>query len=136
MRVYRNWMIILFVVCSSVGMAQQPAKQKVFTHADTLRGSITPERAWWNVLRYDITVKPDYNNKTITGENKITYSATSDNAGRMMQIDMKEPLMIDSIILNKQNVSFTQEGNVWHVKVPAQKKSSKHAIEIFYSVKV
>ena len=25
-----------------------------FTKADTLRGTITPERAWWDVLRYDI----------------------------------------------------------------------------------
>ena len=26
-----------------------PKKQTTFTHADTLRGSITPERAWWDL---------------------------------------------------------------------------------------
>ena len=34
--------------------AYKKYQEKVFTHADTLRGSITPERAWWDVLRYDI----------------------------------------------------------------------------------
>ncbi|MBS1610731.1 MAG: M1 family metallopeptidase [Bacteroidetes bacterium] len=117
-------------------IAQEPVKQKVFTHADTLRGSITPERAWWNVLRYDITVKPDYETKTITGKNRITYGVTKDNAGKMMQVDLKEPLVIDSIILNHKKLSFSQEGNVWHVKMPEQKQASKHSIDIFYSGKV
>jgi aminopeptidase N len=116
--------------------SQQPVKQKIFTHADTLRGSITPERAWWNVLRYDITVKPDYNSKTIVGKNSIVYSAVKDNAGKMMQIDLKEPLVIDSIILNNNKLSYSQEGNVWHVKMPIQKRASKHSIDIFYSGKV
>ena len=31
-----------------------------FTRADSLRGSITPQRAWWDVMRYDIEVQPDY----------------------------------------------------------------------------
>jgi len=48
--------------------AQLPAGEKEkFTHADTLRGSITPERAWWNVLYYDIHVTPDYEKKFIKG---------------------------------------------------------------------
>ena len=115
---------------------QQAVKQKIFTHADTLRGSITPERAWWNVLRYDITVKPDYETKTITGRNSITYTAVKDNAGKMMQIDLKEPLVIDSIILNNKKLSYSQEGNVWHVKMPQQKQASKHTADIFYSGKV
>ncbi|WP_394767404.1 hypothetical protein [Ferruginibacter sp.] len=37
--------------------------QKIFTHADTLRGSITPERAWWDVQRYDVSVTPDFNSR-------------------------------------------------------------------------
>jgi hypothetical protein len=47
--------------------------KKVFTHADTVRGSITPERAWWDVMRYDITTKPDFKKKTAAGKNLITY---------------------------------------------------------------
>ena len=49
------------------------AIKEKFTKADTLRGSITPERAWWDVLHYGITVKPDYELKTISGSNVIRY---------------------------------------------------------------
>jgi aminopeptidase N len=128
---------ILYIVLACFCSISNGQQAKVFTHADTLRGSITPERKWWNVLRYDITVKPDYNNKTIIGENAITYAVEKDNKNTMMQIDLKAPLIIDSILLNNRTkLSFTQEGNVWQVKVPAQKKSSEHSVEIFYSGKV
>lgn len=127
-------LLFTFISFSFLGKAQQ--QQKVFTHADTLRGSITPERAWWNILRYDITVKPDYETKTITGKNSISYAAIKDNAGKMMQIDLKEPLNIDSIVLNNKKLSYSQEGNVWHVKMPQQKQATKHSIDIFYSGKV
>ena len=63
--------------------------QKTFTHADTLRGSITPERAWWDVQRYDLKVTPDFNSKTIVGENKMTYLVTKDNKNTRMQIDLQ-----------------------------------------------
>ena len=124
--------LLLSIICF-IGHAQQA---KVFTHADTLRGSITPEREWWNVLRYDITVKPDYNAKSITGQNIITYSVEKDNRNAMMQIDLKAPLIIDSILLNtRTRLTFTQEGDAWHVKVPSQKKSATHSLQIFYSGK-
>jgi aminopeptidase N len=131
---------VVFFFCVTISFfcqAQPSQKPKVFTYADTLRGSITPERAWWNVLRYDITVKPDYNSKTITGKNEITYTVVKANKLAMMQIDLKAPLVIDSIVINNRNkISFSQEGDVWHVKIPAQQKSSEHTIGIFYSGKV
>ena len=136
MRLKSECVAISLFIFSFSGYAQRPVKQKIFTHADTLRGSITPERAWWNVLRYDITVKPDYESKTITGRNSITYTAVKDNAGKMMQVDLKEPLVIDSVILNNKKLSYSQEGNVWHVKMPQQKQASKHSVDIFYSGKV
>src|SRR5205807_494899 len=54
-----------------------------------------------------------------------------------LQLDLQEPLVIDSIILNNsQQLHFTKEGNAWHVQVPAQKKASVHKIRIVYSGKV
>ena len=104
-----------------------------FTSADTLRGSITPERAWWNVLHYNIIVKPDYSAKTLTGNTVIRYKVTSDKHPDVMQIDLQEPLIIDSILFNKtQTVSFKKDGNTWHVNVPKQKKSSVDSVDVFY----
>ena len=109
-------------------------QKKTFTHADTLRGSITPERAWWDVLRYDITVKPDYIDKTTEGNNVVTYKVLND-LSNVMQIDLQDTLRIDSIILDHKKLSFTKEGDVWHVKMPVQKKYSIHRIAIFFSGK-
>ncbi len=91
--------------------------EKHFTHADTLRGSVTPERAWWDVLRYDIDVKPDYESKMIQGKVVITYkllkaikfngaanSLSSEvpdiyqDYSALMQIDLQQPMGIDSIV--------------------------------------
>jgi len=104
-----------------------------FTRADTLRGSITAERVWWNVLHYAITVKPDFITKTISGSNEIKYQVTSDSMTAFMQIDLQEPLIIDSILFNDaQKLSFTKDGNAWHVAVPNQKKSSVGSVLIYY----
>ncbi|MDQ3845419.1 MAG: M1 family metallopeptidase [Bacteroidota bacterium] len=132
-----KWIGILFLLTSFVCRSQPVTGNKVFTRADTLRGSITPERAWWDVLRYDITVKPDYNNKTIQGHNIISYKVVSDNHPLSMQIDLQTPLQIDSILFNgSTKLSFSREGNAWHVQVPQQKKGSSHQVAIFYQGKV
>ena len=36
------------------GHAQLLTPERVFTRADTLRGSVTPERSWWNLLKYEL----------------------------------------------------------------------------------
>ncbi|MEO8446142.1 MAG: M1 family peptidase, partial [bacterium] len=56
-----------------------------FTKADTVRGSLLPERTWWDVLRYDITVKPDYKSKTISGMNDIRYKVLKKDHQLIMQ---------------------------------------------------
>ncbi|ANI90671.1 peptidase M1 [Arachidicoccus ginsenosidimutans] len=107
-------------------------EHRVFTHADTLRGSITPERAWWDVQRYDITIKPDFDKKYTAGDNLITYKVMSEKQPAM-QIDLQEPLLIDSIVYNeKEKLSFTKEGNAWHVKTPHQKAGSINKVDVFF----
>jgi len=90
-----------FMLAAGVSTAAQ-AQDKVFTHADTLRGTITPERAWWDVQRYDIWVKPDYATKTIEGRVKISFKITATtktaiDSSLKMQIDLQSPLIIDSV---------------------------------------
>src|SRR6266542_2587970 len=76
----------------------QPVNEKnKFSHQDTLRGSIGPEREWWDVLHYDIYVTPDYGAKSITGKNIIQYKITKDKYSDYMQIDLQQPLKIDTI---------------------------------------
>lgn len=125
------------VICLLSTMACIAQNKPVFSHADTLRGKITAERAWWDVLRYDITVKPDYNNKTIAGLNTIKYITTAANGKTQLQIDLRAPLAVDSAwVVKGKKLEFTQEGNVWHIAVPAQKKGTVHVLTVFYHGKV
>lgn len=95
----------------------QPLQHKgIFTHQDSLRGTITAERAWWDVASYNIYVAPDFKTKTIRGWNQIAFDINSDGNNRKMQIDLQEPMIIDSIIFNNNQLkSYTREGNVYHI---------------------
>jgi aminopeptidase N len=128
---------LFLLIMISVWTASAQRREKVFTIADTLRGTITPERSWWDIQRYDISVTPDYNNKTITGISKISYKVTRDNHPAKMQIDMQEPLVIDSVVMNgKEKRNFQKSGSVWYIDVPSQKKTSLNDVAIYYSGKV
>src|SRR5258708_13471800 len=103
--------------------AQLAAGEKEkFTHADTLRGSITPERAWWNVLHYDIQVTPDYDKKSIKGITSIRFQAIA--AGRVLQVDVKEPMRILSIRWLNNTLKFKRERNPFHVYLPRTIKTA------------
>ncbi len=126
----KSFLILLLMVSFYAGAQKN---EKLFTHADSLRGSINSEREWWDVLRYDITVEPDFKNKSITGNNRITYKTIKEDHPLVMQIDLQEPLGIDSIIFNKEKpLSFTREGNAWHVSTEKQGVNSVNEIVVFY----
>ena len=101
-------LINVFMPCFT--FAQQINKHSIFNRQDTLRGSNGPGRLGWNVLHYDITVQPDYSTKTIRGINIIRFY---DEGAKMMQIDMQEPMIVDSIISENRSLTLTREGNVY-----------------------
>src|SRR6202020_3512035 len=103
--------------------AQLRTPERDFTHADTLRGSITPERAWSNLLKYELPVTPDYDKQTISGENAITFQAIAE--GQTMQIDLQEPMNLLSATWGKKSLSFVREGNVFHLRWPKPLKTSQ-----------
>ena len=82
----------------SFSFAQLGEKKNAFTHADTLRGSLNENRDWWDVLRYDITVKPDFNTKTIEGKVVVSFKEIKSGHSKI-QLDLQKPLIIDSIIV-------------------------------------
>ena len=73
-----------------------------FTHADTLRGSYGPGRDWWDALKYDIHVKFNLEDSSIRGYNAIQFRVLK-TAG-FMQIDLQEPMLIDSIRMTTKNM--------------------------------
>ena len=68
-------------------------------------------------MRYEITVKPDFEKKEIEGKVVLTIqSLKSYKENLLMQIDLQSPLIIDSIIHNKKQIGFINNStNTWLV---------------------
>ncbi len=98
--------ILLVFITSINGVYAQTA----FSHADTLRGSNGLFRQKWDVLKYEITVKPDFTTKSIEGINTISFF---DNGATLMQIDLQQPMLLDSVTDNDRQYNFRREGNVY-----------------------
>jgi aminopeptidase N len=110
-----------------------------FTHADTLRGSNGPGRSWWNATKYDLHVTFKLPDSSISGYNIISYQELIKKHPDFFQIDLQEPMVIDSIFLetgspkfplNKTKLSFTREGNAWfaYLKNSALRPTTKHDV--------
>lgn len=86
-----------------------------FTEQDTLRGSITGERVWWDLKYYhlDIEVKPD--EKFISGSNTIRYKVL--NKEEILQVDLQPPLKIEKITQDGVLLDFSSKTNAHFVKL-------------------
>lgn len=104
-----------------------------FSEADKLRGSITPERAWWDLQHYDLTVEVFPETKTIKGTNTITYTVLENE--KVMQIDLQEPMQIDKVEQNGKSISFKRKGAVHYLKLKKQQKDTEQKITIYFSGK-
>tara|TARA_B100000768_G_scaffold97318_1_gene90767 strand:- start:439 stop:2076 length:1638 start_codon:yes stop_codon:yes gene_type:complete len=89
------------------------AQQSNFSKQDTLRGSITRERIWWNLLHYNLDFKVDPASKSIEGSNIIRYKVLSEN--QLMQIDLQPPMKITSVVQNNKYLEYIRDGNVYYI---------------------
>jgi aminopeptidase N len=109
------------------------AQETTFTKADTLRGSITPQRAWWDVIYYDLNVTIQPKDSSIIGYNEITYEVTKPAKG--MQIDLQDPLQIDQVQQNGKDLDYhrLKNSNAYIVDVPKDlEQGSQHKITVYY----
>ncbi len=91
-----------------------------FTHQDTLRGSITPERIWWDLNFYDLTVKVDPTTKSITGKNIIRYKVLDEK--QVLQVDLQPPLKIEKITQDGKTLEFQSDINAHFVTLQKPQK--------------
>ena len=74
------WLLAaILLVTSADSNAQEPGR---YSRADTLRGSNGPGRSWWDVTFYDLHVRVNPKDSSISGWNGITYRATADGRQR------------------------------------------------------
>jgi aminopeptidase N len=122
------WLAALLCLPASVGLAQEAAPP---THADTLRGSITPERAWWDVTYYNLAVRVNPADSTLRGVNAITYRVVAPDS--VIQIDLQRPLQVDSFVQQGRRLEYRRDGNAFFVYLAApQRPGEQQTLSVYY----
>ncbi len=105
---------------------------RVYTHADTLRGSwTTPGRAWWDVSFYDLHVRVSPADSSIAGYNAITYRVLQ--PAQELQVDLREPLVVDSMVQDGRPVAYRRDGNAFFATLTAPQTTGEHrTLTVYY----
>jgi len=117
-------LVISIIQLSIIHSYAQPLKPaKAFTRADTLRGTFGASRDWWDVLKYDLYVKFNLKDSSISGYNVIQFKVLKN--GSVIQIDLQEPMILDSVkcfiksnMVNLSSNEFRKEGNAYFISTP------------------
>ena len=110
MRNIYHILLLLMIVSLSLN-----AQKQNFTRQDTLRGSITPERVWWDLTYYHLSVKVNPDDSTFVGSNLIQYKVL--DSQQVMQIDLQPPMKISRVYQNGIDQKFKRDGNVWFISL-------------------
>ena len=108
---YRFYILLYLTFMCALNFQSQGLMQDKnnFSRQDTLRGSITPERIWWDLTYYHLKVKVTPNKKYISGQNTIKYTVLSEY--QTMQIDLQAPLKMTKVTQDGKELAVLHDGN-------------------------
>ena len=122
-----------------------------YTRADSLRGGVTAERAWWDLTHYHLQVAVDIENQVLYGLNRMTYRVrdsldeqtarlmrrsgvkaadvdVAKDAGRL-QIDLQSPMYLISARQAARLLKVEREGSAWFIS-GVSNTSGVHSIDL------
>ena len=106
-------------------------KQHHYTEADSLRGSLRPERDY-DVQKYHLRVKVDPQQQYISGSNVITFNTNGELP--VMQVDLFENMKVDSIIHQGKVLDYERKYNAVFVEFQEPvAAASEDSIRFYYS---
>ena len=122
-----RYFILLFILLITINnktLAQGIFGEKNdFTRQDTLRGTITAEREWWDLNYYHLDIKVVPEERSIKGSNTVGYTVLKSN--KLMQIDLQEPMKITAVYQKNKPLKFTREGNAYFIELKQKQKAGK-----------
>ncbi len=164
---HKSWVITLIlcfilIVCSNVALAQgdgqryfqrSDASQPSYTRADSLRGGVTADRAWWDLTHYHLQVAVDIEACALSGLNRMSYRVrerldeqttrlmqrsgvsaadvvSARNAGRL-QIDLQSPMQLVSARQSGRILKLEQEGSAWFISGVAN-QPGVHSVDLVF----
>ena len=128
--------IIILIFLTSFPLFSQGIINDInnFTRQDTLRGSITKERIWWDLTYYHLDISVDPINRTIKGSNEISYTVLEPYSE--IQIDLQNPLVLTKAEQDDENLEIRHDGNAHFIKLKKKQiRGAKNKIKVFYEGK-
>lgn len=126
-------LLLLSILISGVSQAQFFENAKP-TKIDTLKGSNTEFRNFWDVKKYDIVLEPNFEAKSIKGSNKISLTIEKDVRNPTFQIDLQKPMKADKISASFPIAEKKIDGDFIFLTTKKNfKKGEKYTIDIDYS---
>lgn len=122
-----SFTLFFTLAAATIPLTAQPS----FSRQDTLRGAITPERAWWDLAycHLDIFVNPA--DSSIAGSNTIRYRVLQ--PAQRMQVDLQPPMKIEKVVQKEKELVFLQDGNAWFVELAhPQAPGAVEALTVHY----
>ncbi|MEO7363030.1 MAG: M1 family metallopeptidase [Gemmatimonadaceae bacterium] len=117
-----------FTATSETAASQRAPR---FVRADSLRGTNTAERRWWDAKFYDLHVRVNPTDSTISGYNGISYQVVTPSS--VMQIDLQQPMIVDSLVQNKSRVEFRRDTNTIFATFTApQRVGDLNTVTVYY----
>jgi len=113
------FVILLMIQAELMLFSQHP----VFTRQDTLRGSITPEREWWDLIYYHLDISVNPADSTIFGTNTVVYRVLK--SYDIMQIDLQPPLRLFSAVQDGRRLIIEQEGNAHFIHLEKKQETGQ-----------
>jgi len=124
--------LLTFLMVVFTGITSIYARQ--FSRQDTLRGSITAERAWWDLNYYHLSVAVEISDRRISGSNLIQYRVLDSH--QTMQIDLQKPLVISRITQNGKILNFRRVGSAFFIELEEEQiPGDINEITVYYSGK-
>ena len=115
-------------------LAFQSISAQNFTRKDSLQGGLRPERTSYDVLRYDLNIKVNIDEKFISGYNDVTFKVISDT--KKIQLDLFENMKVDSIIYNSKRLDYKRDFNAVFINFTNDLKAgNSEKIRFYYSGK-
>tara|TARA_B100001057_G_scaffold95624_1_gene92059 strand:+ start:2255 stop:3826 length:1572 start_codon:yes stop_codon:yes gene_type:complete len=102
-----------------------------YTLQDTLRGSITDERIWWDLTYYELEVSVNPGSKSIFGKNTIYYKVLDER--NKMQIDLQSPMQLTKATQSGKSLRISRKGNVYYIHLQEKgKKNNINNITVYF----
>jgi len=119
-------------ISASVSASNWKQQSGQITHQEVLRGTITPEREWWDLTHYHLDIEVDPKTKIFSGTNTMTYQVLA--KGERLQIELQAPMKLEKVLQHGEALNVEQDGYSYFITPKKEQKvGSKQKLVMHFS---